>query len=337
MNRVDKDLFCCLSCKKDIVLKAFKTEGKNGDSIKEGVFFCPSCSTFYPISKGIPFLLDRSYYEQFKIQEFLNKWQREFNFSNYKLVSGNSTNCEKMKQVSFFDEDSTLYDGLVTDSVFWRANDWNTIRKWADGLSDRAVALDIGCGTGRCTIPLARKSKRVIGTDISLGMLQKAILKSNAAGADNITYFLADTEELPLKEKVFSAVISFGVLHHVNDPARVVSSVERLLKPGGVFYALENHASPLLPIFHFLMKIHKLWNEEAGKSPVFKRKMMEDIIKDSGMHPEIYTSTFLPPHLFNLMGHDIAKEVLFITDKIFNYIPGASNLGGQLVVKATKC
>jgi len=336
MNIIDKDLFCCLLCKKDITLKVFEAEEHNGDNIREGVFFCRFCNTFYPISKNVPFFLDKSYYEQFKVLDFINTWQKEFNFGDYKLPSRSIANREKLKQVNFYDADSGSYDDLVSLSVFWRASDQNTIKRWADGLPDNGVVLDIGCGTGRCTIPLARKSKRVIATDISFGMLQRAILKSNAAGFDNITYFLADAEELPLKEGIFSAVISFGVLHHVDNPTRVILNVEKLLKSKGVFYALENNASPLRPVFDLLMKTHKLWNEEAGRSPVFKRKVIENIINSSGMSSKIYTSTFLPPHLFNLIGYAAARELLFITDKIFGCIPGVNNFGGQLVIKATK-
>lgn len=336
MNIADADLFYCLSCKKDITLKAFEIECKNKDSVKEGVFFCLSCKTFYPIVDGIPFFLSRNYCEQFKIEDFVEKWERDFNFTEYKLLSGDTTNSEKLKQINFFDDDSNLYDDLVSNSVFWRVNDWNTIKRWAEELSGDGIVLDIGCGTGRCTIPLAMKCKRVIGADISFDMLKKAVVKSSIAGVNNISYFLADTEKLPLKEGIFSAVISFGVLHHVDDPVSVVLDVHKLLKSKGVFYALENHASSLLPIFRFLMKINKLWNEEAGSNPVFKRKTMEDIIKNSGMHPKICTSVFLPPHLFNLMGYNISKKVLSATDKIFNRVPGISSFGGQLVVKATK-
>jgi len=336
VNRLDADLFYCLFCKKDITLKVFETKEGKRNNVKEGVFFCSSCRTFYPILECIPFFLDRNYYGHFKIQDFLKKWQNVFKFSDYKLLSKDATNSGKLKQVNFFDDDSKMYDDLVSNSVFWRANDWNTIRRWVGELSDDSVVLDIGCGTGRCTIPLAQKCKRVIGTDISFGMLKKAVIKSDAAGLDNVTYFLADAEELPMKEGIFSAVISFGVLHHVDDPGSVVSSVQKLLRPKGVFYALENNASLLLPIFRFLMRIHKLWNEEAGNSPVFKRKVMKKIISNNGLRPDIHTSVFLPPHLFNIIRYGAAKKILFITDKIFNCVPGVKNLGGQLVVKATK-
>jgi len=336
MNIADKSFFCCLSCRRDVELKVFETERNNADNIKEGVFFCPACGTFYPISRGIPFFLDKSYYGEFKIEGFAKKWLEEFDFAGYKLPAGDDPNRENLKQASFFNDESHSYDDSVCNSVFWKANDWNTIRKWVDELPDDSVVLDLGCGSGRCTIPLAQKIKRVIGIDISFGLLQDAVLKSNASGVGNITYILADAENLPLKKETFSAVISFGCLHHVDDPERVILNVAKILKAKGLFCALENNASPLRPAFDLLMKLYKLWDEEAGRNPVFKRRLLEDMLKNSGMRPEICTSAFLPPHLFNMMGFETAKEALRITDEIFRHVPGIGDFGGQLVVRATK-
>ena len=78
-------------------------------------------------------------------------------------------------------------------------------------------------------------------------------------------------EDIPLKSGLFSAVISYGMMHHVANPAAIVEGAERLLMPGGHFYALENNATPVRFIFDVLMKIQKLWNEEAGSHPLFKR------------------------------------------------------------------
>ncbi|MCK5655936.1 MAG: hypothetical protein KAI03_06580, partial [Candidatus Aureabacteria bacterium] len=70
--------------------------------------------------------------------------------------------------------------------------------------------------------------------------------------------------------------------------------------------------------------------------PVFKLKEMRAFIENSGMSPKIRTSTFLPPHLCNLISYNMARKMLFLTDWIFNRIPVVSNFGGQLVVRAVK-
>lgn len=335
MNKKDLSIFCCLKCNGDLILENFEIKERNEDSVTEGVLVCLACKIFYPISESIPFLLDSGYYEYFDLKSFVKKWQQRFNFDNYSLLNI-KTIPEKLKQLNFYNEDSNCYDDLVSHSKFWKVSDWNVLRRWLRELPEDSTILDIGCGTGRCAIPLTLSGRRVIATDLSIGMLRRAISKSRQAGCENITYFLADAEALPLKENLFSTVISFGLLHHVNDPSAIVKGARRLLKGKGTFYALENNASPLRPVFDLLMKFSKLWNEEAGHSPTFKIKEVDKFIKLSGMQPEIRTSTFLPPHLFNMMSHNLAKNTLAFTDLILGNTPLVKHLGGQLIIKATK-
>lgn len=335
MNKKDLSMFCCLSCKADLLLEAFEVDKSNADNIKEGLLYCDSCWIFYPITETVPFLLDSGYYEYFDMKSFLKKWEKRFKFDKYRLLS-RKTIPEKLKQINFYNEDSNCYDDLVSNSRFWKASDYNILNKWMKELPSDSIILDIGCGTGRCAIPLAQSGRKVLATDLSIGMLKKAIAKSNQAGVGNITYFLADAEELPLKNNSFNTIISFGLMHHVNEPASIIKEAKGLLKNQGIFYALENSASPLRPIFDMLMKTCKLWNEEAGKHPLFKIKEIKGYICENGMQPDICTSAFLPPHIFNFMSYDFAKGLLFYTDSFFGNIPFLRNCGGQLVIKAVK-
>lgn len=335
MNKADISFFCCLVCRSELSLKIFETNGSNGRQVKEGTLFCSSCRTFYPVTDGIPFLLDKGYYEYFDMPVFLKKWNGQFDFNDYKLPN-RKTVPEKIKQLNFYNEDSESYDDLVSNSSFWKASDWNVLNGWLREMAVDGAVLDMGCGTGRCAIPLAQSGRHVIATDLSIGMLKKAIAKSAQAGVGDITYFLADAEDLPLKYGAFSTVLSFGMMHHVANPAAIVEGAERFLAPGGHFYALENNASPVRFIFDMLMKLNKLWNEEAGNHPLFAKKEVEDFIIGNGMFPELRTSTFLPPHLFNLMGYEFAKKALYATDWFFGRIPLLRTFGGQLVIKATK-
>lgn len=335
MNKTDVSFFCCLVCRADLSLKVFEMDGLTDNNIKSGVLFCESCKIFYPIDERVPFLLDSGYYEFFNRQIFLKKWNTQFDFNNYKLLN-RKTVPEKIKQLNFYNEDSESYDNLVSHSNFWKASDCNILNNWVREMPSDGVVLDMGCGTGRCSIPLAQSGRRVIATDLSIGMLRKAIAKSVESGVGDITYLLSDAEDLPLKNGLFSTVISFGVMHHVANPAAIVAGAAKLLIHGGCFYALENNASPLRFLFDILMRMRKLWNEEAGEHPLFKMKEVKDFIIHNDMHPEIRTSTFLPPHLFNWISYELAKKIIFATDGFFGYVPLMSSFGGQLVIKATK-
>ncbi|MGH7354328.1 MAG: class I SAM-dependent methyltransferase [Candidatus Rokuibacteriota bacterium] len=88
--------------------------------------------------------------------------------------------------------------------------------------------LDLGCGTGRFTSPLAVSlGARVIGVDPSRRMLAEA-----RAGDAAIPWIAAAAEALPLRE-TFDLVFASMIYHHLADPARALSEVARVLRPGG--------------------------------------------------------------------------------------------------------
>jgi hypothetical protein len=64
-----------------------------------------------------------------------------------------------------------------------------------------------------------------------------------------------------------------------------------------------------------------------------------DILKwadKSGLRVSVSTSTFLPPHVFNIMNLKLAKTTLYYSDKIMNSIPFLADQGGQLIIKGVK-
>jgi ubiquinone/menaquinone biosynthesis C-methylase UbiE/uncharacterized protein YbaR (Trm112 family) len=334
MREADIDSFSCLSCKSDLKILSF--ESSSDGNIKNGVIFCDSCKTVYLINEFIPFLLEKGYYQDyFDIDEFIRNHQNKFDFNNYKVLDRRII-PNNLNQSNFYNEDSKNYDELVMNSTFWRAVDANIFNVWLDEAPDKDLILDIGCGTGRCSMQLAKKSTKVFSTDISAGMLQHARKKAEAEGIDNIVFFLADAEDLPLKNNIFSMVTSYGMLHHVSDPEAVIQGAQAALKNGGLLYALENNASPLRPVFDMLMSIWKLWNEEAGSHPTFRAKELRKSFEKHRFKTEMRTSIFIPPHLCYFMSFGLTCNILSNLDKFFNTLPVLKNCGGHLLVKAVK-
>lgn len=103
-----------------------------------------------------------------------------------------------------------------------------------------AAILDLGCGTGRHAVELARKGYAVTGLDLSSGMLAQARSKAQAAKVA-IEWIQADASKFAL-DKQFDAVIclcegSFGLLGGADDaneqPLAILRNVSRALKPNG--------------------------------------------------------------------------------------------------------
>lgn len=94
--------------------------------------------------------------------------------------------------------------------------------------------LDIGCGTGRFTVPMAEKGADVSGLDISRPMLDVASRKLADRG---LTADLreGDMAHLPFPDASFDTVTSMLALMHVplEDRQAVFGEVARVLRPGG--------------------------------------------------------------------------------------------------------
>jgi len=100
------------------------------------------------------------------------------------------------------------------------------------GLLDETwVVGDLGCGTGELAASLAPFVGRVIGVDASKPMLTAA--RRRLEQHENVELRSGELEALPIADRELDAAVLFLVLHHVVEPGRAVSEVERVLRPGG--------------------------------------------------------------------------------------------------------
>ena len=104
-------------------------------------------------------------------------------------------------------------------------------------------ALDLACGTGLVTLPLAQRGFHVTGVDHSPAMMEIARQKVDAAGLqDRVELLEGDIRSLPFDDGSFDVVVCRGVIHHLDDEAAqaaLAREVRRVLVPGGVLYTSE--------------------------------------------------------------------------------------------------
>jgi len=94
--------------------------------------------------------------------------------------------------------------------------------------------LELACGTGRVSIPIARAGVTVVGLDRSAAMLARAAEK--AAGLENVRWVEGDMRDFDLPERfglVFVPYRSFQHLMTIDDQLACLRSVHRHLVPGG--------------------------------------------------------------------------------------------------------
>lgn len=131
---------------------------------------------------------------------------------------------------------------------------WRQImrERLTDVLADeRAVVLDVACGTGDLAMELRKRAKaRVIGIDFCRPMLEVAAQKSS-----EIPWIEGDAMILPFEDTTFDAVtIAFG-LRNLADFRLGLSELHRILKPKGKLAVLE-FSSPVIPGFRGIFRFY---------------------------------------------------------------------------------
>lgn len=100
--------------------------------------------------------------------------------------------------------------------------------------------LELGCGTGRVSLPLGRAGVRVVGIDRSERMLARARMRTKRARlSGKIALIRSDIRFTPFAVPGFSMVMApYGILQSLlreRDLAATLQEVHRVLQPGGTF------------------------------------------------------------------------------------------------------
>ena len=103
--------------------------------------------------------------------------------------------------------------------------------------------LDIGCGGGLLSEPMARLGATVVGADAAGGNIPVAKLHAQQSGLE-IDYRHCAAEDLAMDGMQFDAVLAMEIIEHVADPQGFVNTIERLLKPGGLMICSTLNRNP---------------------------------------------------------------------------------------------
>ncbi|HEX3956307.1 MAG TPA: class I SAM-dependent methyltransferase [Trebonia sp.] len=136
---------------------------------------------------------------------------------------------------SVYDQISTEYDERIpgegpSDEIFTETEQEFLLGKVSAGER----VLDLGCGTGRFTVPLAESGAAVTGLDLSPGMIEVASRKLADRGL-HAEMRQGDMAHLPFPDGSFGTVTSMLALMHIplEERQAVFLEVSRVLKPGG--------------------------------------------------------------------------------------------------------
>lgn len=141
-------------------------------------------------------------------------------------------------------------------------------------------AVELGCGYGTFTIPVARRIRgRLHAFDIDPEMIERTRSRAAAAGLRNVRCHLRDVAEhgFGLPDQSADACLLFNILHG-EGPVRLLAEAARVVRLGGVVLVCHSRydpGTPRGPILDIRPRPEQVvnWAEEAGLVP--------------GHHPEI--------------------------------------------------
>lgn len=231
--------------------------------------------------------------------------------------------AEKEKRVAHvFDSVATKYDVMNDLMSFGIHRLWKKTTIEYSGVREGYKVLDLAGGTG----DLTAKFSKIVGDDglVVLADINDSMLKvgreklENKGLFKNIEYVQADAQSLPFKDNTFDCItIAFG-LRNVTDKQQALSSMHRVLKPGGRLLVLEFSK----PQHKALSKAYDLYSFTMlplmGKLVANDSDSYQYLAESIRMHPDqetlksmMKTAGFRDVQFHNMMGGIVALHIGF--------------------------
>ena len=161
-----------------------------------------------------------------------------------------------LKQGDYFNKNLERYEA-VHDLHFNRV--LSHFLKFAN-FPPKSKLLELGCGSGRYTIPLLKNGFVITGVDLSSRSIETLNRDAENCGVkDRLETVCGSLENFRQKSK-FDYVFCIHFLHHVQDMLDIAKKTHLLLNDGGKFVALE--PNPYNPYWYFLR--YRDWEVEKG-------------------------------------------------------------------------
>lgn len=129
----------------------------------------------------------------------------------------------------------------------------------AGNLQQDSQVLEIGIGTGRIALPLARQIGAVFGIDLSLPMMLRLREKQSV---EIMHLALADASRIPFTSQGFDAIVIVHVLHLIDDLRPVLAELGRIIRPGGTLLHCGGRNDAMFDV------IRDAWRHALGQSNV---------------------------------------------------------------------
>ncbi|MCW2873619.1 class I SAM-dependent methyltransferase [Actinacidiphila oryziradicis] len=206
----------------------------------------------------------------------------------------------RLRQV--FDEDAELYDRVRPG---YPPRLFDDLAAPPAGIGAGSRVLEIGCGTGQATVPLAERGCRI--TAVELGPAMATVARRNLARFPAVEVVTGAFEEWPLPAEPFDAVFSATAFHWI-DPAVRVAKAADALRIGGVLATVATHhvAGGSEDFFAEVQECYERF--DPATPPGLRLRGAAEIPED---HEEIDCSSRFGPAAF----HRYEREITYSTQE----------------------
>ncbi|MHB1001232.1 MAG: class I SAM-dependent methyltransferase [Armatimonadota bacterium] len=199
----------------------------------------------------------------------------------------------------------------------------SSIDQWVDlimthgGISRDSLFLDLGCGTGRFTIPVAESTGAyAVGADLSADMLSEAAAKY---GADHIRWVRCNALSLPFRPGVFQCVFMSMVLHHLDDIAGTLNECCRILKHGGscLIRTCSHEDMDSMPVYRWFPRAYSIDRARLPSTEDIERYLIDAGFKHAGHETVIQGLVSSVDQYLDKMRRKAISTLTFLTDEEF--------------------
>jgi ubiquinone/menaquinone biosynthesis C-methylase UbiE len=164
-------------------------------------------------------------------------------------------------------------------------------------FEDEDKILEIGFGNGMFFQELNSKAKnlQITGIDLSHEMVTQAV-KNNAALFDsgNMKVKVGNSDKLPFENDSFDKIFCINVIYFWEIPEVHLQEINRVLKPGGIFYTGFRPAETMLQLpftkYGFNLYTENDWTkilQDNNFSPITSTKLSDPLLKPLGKQKQL--------------------------------------------------
>ncbi len=178
--------------------------------------------------------------------------------------------------------------------------------------------LDIGCGGGLLSEPMARLGATVVGADAAEGNLPVARIHAEQSGLQ-IDYRHTTAEDMAAAGEQFDVVLNMEVVEHVADPLGFLTASQQLLKPGGLLICSTINRNPKSyamaiigaeVVMRWLPRGTHEWNKFITPDELF------DLLRQAGLEPVDRKGFVFNPILWSWSISDRDLSVNYVTASV---------------------